>query len=105
MSHAKSEKRRTERYDFPAMIEYVLEAQINIEVFKGVTINISNNGLSIYAFKPLSEGQRIIIRSALPVHHRVATIRWIMKEDESLYKLGLQFNGGARSPDERRSQA
>jgi hypothetical protein len=105
MLHAKSEKRRTERYDFPAMIEYVLGAPINTEVFKGVTINISNNGLSIYAFRPLSEGQRITIRSALPVHHRIATIRWIKKEDESMYKLGLKFSGDAHNPDERMAQA
>ena len=92
MSYAKrkSEKRRTERYDFPSTIEYMLEESTR-EVFKGVTINISDSGLSIYAFSPLSEGQRIIITSILPVNQQSATIRWVKKEDESMYKIGLTF--------------
>ncbi len=100
MTYARNHVRKTERYDYPSRIEYVLEPHVTGEVLKGVTINISHGGLSIYAFKPLAEGQQIVIRSALPVDHRIATIQWIKQEDDQLYRLGLKFNDGSRGPGE-----
>lgn len=97
--------RKTERYDYPSRIEYVLEPRAAGEVLKGVTINISHGGLSIYAFRPLAEGQRIVITSALPVDHRTATIQWVKQEDDQLYRLGLKFNDSPRGPGETAAHA
>ncbi len=93
MSHAKTEKRKAERFGFPSRkIEYALEPETAGEVFTGITINISTGGLGLYAFEPHPEGQRLLIKSTLPVEHRVATIRWIKEEHKDLYKLGVMFS-------------
>lgn len=91
MSQAKNEKRKAERFDYPGRIEYVLDAIASTIILKGVIVNISETGLSIYAFSPLFEGQKIIILSSLPVNNRSAIICWMKQEDESMYKMGLKF--------------
>ncbi len=92
MSHPQTEKRKTERFGLPSRnIKYALEPETADEVFTGITINISSGGLGLYAFAPHPEGQRIVIKSSLPVEHRIATVRWIKEEHKDLYKLGVMF--------------
>lgn len=84
--------RRDTRYDFPAMIEYVMGSQADDEVIhKGVTINLSSTGLCIYLFDVLPKGQHITIRTTLPVDSRTAAICWTRKEDVNFYRAGLKF--------------
>jgi hypothetical protein len=45
---------------------------------------------SVCLFPP-SRGIKIIIKTPLPIDCRVATVRWIKKEDESFYLAGLKF--------------
>ena len=90
MSTIKTEKRRERRYSFNSTIDYLLLRGSAAEVHKGVTIDISDTGLGLYLFDPLPEGQTIII-NALPAGGKVATVCWIKKERENLYKSGLRF--------------
>jgi hypothetical protein len=90
MSHP--QKRIDMRYDFPATIEYVTGSQAGGEVVhKGITINLSSTGLGMYLFDLLPNGQQIIIKTALPVDSRSATICWTRKKDENFYRSGLKF--------------
>jgi hypothetical protein len=90
MSFDNIERRRDLRYDyFHHMIEYY--AKSSDEVFKGVTINISNSGLCLQILKPLSVGQEIKIKRAPSISYQPATIRWIKKTDDNLYKVGLSL--------------
>jgi len=82
---------RETRYDFPATIEYHIENTTAEESFKAVTVNISSSGLGAYLFSDHPEGQRIIIKSHLPVAARRAVIRRIKKEGENTYFAGLSF--------------
>jgi hypothetical protein len=94
MAPVKSEKRRVERYAYPSRIEYALDASdasASEDIFKAVTINISETGMSMYAFSRLPEGQEIVIKSGLPVDYRTATIRWIKEAHQRMYKIGLKF--------------
>jgi c-di-GMP-binding flagellar brake protein YcgR len=84
--------RKDTRYDFPSTIEYVLGSQADDEVArKGITIDLSTTGLCMYIFDPLPHGQKIIIKTALPVSSRTAAICWTRKEENSLYRSGLKF--------------
>jgi c-di-GMP-binding flagellar brake protein YcgR len=84
--------RRDTRYDFPATIEYVMGSQSDDEVLhKGVTINLSSTGLCMYIFDPLPKGQRVTIKTALPIDFRTAAICWTRKEDDNFYRSGLKF--------------
>jgi len=92
MSHAKKEQRRHPRYDFPSTIEYVLESPANGSIRKGVSVNMSRDGLGAYVFESLPVGQKIIIKTGIPVaQHQPATIRWSRKRDLDFYVSGLQF--------------
>ncbi len=85
------ERRNSLRYDFPQRIGYILSPKISEETFSGVTINISNSGLCLYIFNLIHEGQKIAIKSTLPVPHQTALVRWIKKVDADLYKAGVMF--------------
>jgi c-di-GMP-binding flagellar brake protein YcgR len=91
MPTTNTEKRRERRYSFHSTIDYLLLRGSAAEVHKGVTIDISDTGLGLYLFDNLPEGQTIIIQNALPAGGRAATVCWIKKESEDLYKAGLRF--------------
>jgi len=91
MSFNKNERRKDIRYDFPKKIEYVLNPETSGKIYSGVITNISKSGLCLYIFHPLTEGQKIIIKSTLPVSHQTADVRWIKKVDNDFYKAGLIF--------------
>ena len=83
--------RKAPRFDFPATIQYVLGSQADDEAArKGITIDLSAAGFCMYVFDPLPQGQKIIIKTALPVDSRTAVICWTRKES-SLYRSGLKF--------------
>jgi c-di-GMP-binding flagellar brake protein YcgR len=89
MSYATT--RKDPRYDYPSTIQYVVGSQADDEVArKGITIDLSATGLCMYVFDPLPQGQKIIIKTALPVDSRTAVICWTRKES-SLYRSGLKF--------------
>jgi hypothetical protein len=83
--------KRGQRFDYPRTIEYVLDQASDHSVHKAVTINISEQGLGAYVFTPHKQGQRIIIRSEMPIDRQIATIQWIKKEDNSFFMTGLKF--------------
>ena len=83
--------KRASRYDFPSTIEYTVDSPSADAVCRAVTVNISTSGIAAYVFSRHPEGQRIIIKTPLPVECRLATVRWIKKEDESFYLAGLKF--------------
>jgi hypothetical protein len=45
----------------------------------------------MYLLDPLPQGQKIIIKTALPVDARTAVICWTRVEKTSLYRSGLKF--------------
>ncbi len=92
MSLEYSEKRTDIRYEFPSTVEYGLIPEKTGEVFKGLTVNISNSGLCLYVYDPLSEGQEIAIeKCVLPFPCQRAVVRWIKKVDEDIYMSGVRF--------------
>jgi c-di-GMP-binding flagellar brake protein YcgR len=83
------ERREHIRYDFPHRIEYALNPETSDEIFKAVTINISKTGLCLYVFDSLGEGQKMVIRSTLPVPLKTVSVRWTKKIEDNFYKVGL----------------
>ena len=57
----------------------------------GVTSNISDSGICAYSDVRPDEGAQIEFRSSLPVPSSRATVRWVKKDVENLYKMGLMF--------------
>jgi hypothetical protein len=91
MSASTTGKRQEDRYSLHSTIDYILIHGPAAEVHKGITRDISDKGIGLFLFDPLTEGQTIIIQSALPVVGRTAKVCWIKKESEDFYKSGLKF--------------
>jgi hypothetical protein len=77
------------RYDFSEKIEYVLQDFTN-EIFKAVTINISDSGLGLYVFKPLNSGQVVRIKG-IPGSLNTGTVRWCKELGDNVYRVGVMF--------------
>ncbi|GAB4488637.1 MAG: hypothetical protein OHK006_19380 [Thermodesulfovibrionales bacterium] len=63
------------------------------EIMFGVTSNISAAGMCIYSDTWLDTGDVIEFRSSLPVPFRRAAVKWIRRDVNALYKIGLKFVG------------
>jgi hypothetical protein len=91
MATSDIERREHSRYDFPSQIEYVLDPDTTGKVYKGVTIEVSYSGMRLYVFSSLDQGQKLTIRTALPISSQRASVKWIEKVEEGFYKTGLMF--------------
>jgi hypothetical protein len=47
--------------------------------------------MCIYSDARPNEGESIEFRSSLPVPSTRATVRWVKKDADNLYKMGLMF--------------
>ena len=79
------------RDDYYHQIEYALEPTSVEETYKAVTINISQSGIGLYVFKPLAEGQQIKFTNVIRGSHKMGTVRWHKKVDQSIYRIGVMF--------------
>ena len=64
----------------------------------GISVNISDSGIGLYTFSPVYAGQTVTIETTLPVPYQKATIMWVQKRAEDLYKVGLKFITVATEP-------
>lgn len=92
-----NERRRNARKVFTRTIEYVTRDEhggINFmhKSLSGLTINVSDSGICIYARNPLQKGEELkIVKSAPPIGQRSATVKWVRKLNNELYKVGLMY--------------
>lgn len=90
MGRKKPLQRSERRSVFHHMIEFSVIPGMGQEVFKGVTVNLSNSGLCIISFTPLQKGQKLLIREGLRVSGP-AQVLWDKRLDNDVYKAGLLF--------------
>jgi hypothetical protein len=69
------EARREIRYKFESPGEFVFCDESDTTV-KCVILNISNSGLCIKSSFPFKRGEKIIMKSSLPMRHKPYTVRW-----------------------------
>ena len=90
MSAYEGKERRHQRQIYVSAFAYRLSSRSS-EIFFGVTSNISNSGMCIYSDAVPKEGESIEFRSSLPIPSTKATVKWIRKDVDNLYKMGLMF--------------
>ena len=93
-----TERRAEPHHRYFSPIEFALESNSG-KVMVGTTINISDSGLGLYSYIPLSEGQEIRILSAFPGRDRTYSVRWVIKLLEDFFIVGLQKSGTAHNSD------
>ncbi|MEW6001445.1 MAG: PilZ domain-containing protein [Nitrospirota bacterium] len=72
-------------------IEYTLDP-FSDEIFEGLVINISRQGLCLFISNPLRAGKEITIKSFMDITSQTAKVRWIEKVDDIHYRTGLVFS-------------
>ena len=83
--------RRHPRYHYSDNIRFCSDYSSAGTKFHGISVDISNSGIGLYAFKPIYAGQTISFETVLPVPFQKATVMWVQKRAEDLYKVGLKF--------------
>ena len=85
------ERRIHTRNPFEHEIECSCATGTANEIFKGITIDISEHGLGMCVFRPLNKGQKIMISRGFQDTYRVGFIRWCAASGENGYRAGLVF--------------
>ena len=93
MALEKVDKRIEERFSYLRSIKYICIPGTE-EDFKGITIDISKSGLSLYIFGPscIREGLHVRVKNGLPLASTTGVVRWMRQVDQDLYRTGLQFH-------------
>lgn len=91
MSDELIDRRKTERYPFPANIRFDINGEISASLFRAVTRNVSRAGVCVYLFEKIEKGQEIIISDDHPVIRGKARVQWITELESSFYIAGLKF--------------
>ena len=91
MASYEGKERRHQRKIYVSTFAYRLPSRSS-EIFFGVTSNISDSGMCIYSDARPYEGENVEFRSSLPVPYQRATVKWIKKDVNNLYKMGLMFD-------------
>ncbi|HWR58581.1 MAG TPA: hypothetical protein VN328_06805 [Thermodesulfovibrionales bacterium] len=72
-------------------IEFTKDPHEGGEVLKGIAVNLCEGGMRVYAYCPLSEGDRISVLSPLPTPHKRFIVQWIEQLLDGFFVLGLIF--------------
>ncbi len=79
------------RYDLGNDISYVQDSACSNEVFNAIAANISDAGMSVYAFSPLQCGQEITITRGMEDAYRKCAVVWCKELGDGVFKAGLVF--------------
>lgn len=93
MALQKTDMGSEERFSYLKTIKYV-RIPDTAEDFKGVTIDISKTGMSLYIFSPscIREGLQVKVNDDLPLSSTSGVVRWVRQVDQDLYRAWLQFH-------------
>ncbi|MBA4373575.1 MAG: hypothetical protein C0402_12040 [Thermodesulfovibrio sp.] len=91
MSPETSERREYFRLDLANVVELVTADADSSDQFRGVTINISETGMSLFVFQPVKTHDTLLIKkSILPLCHRTGSVRWVQRLAPEIYKIGIR---------------
>jgi c-di-GMP-binding flagellar brake protein YcgR len=93
MALQKMDMRSEERFPYLRTIKYICVPEKE-EDFKGVTIDISKSGMSLYIFSPncIGLGLHVKVSDDLPLASTMGVVRWVRQVDQDLYRAGIQFH-------------
>jgi PilZ domain len=92
MSSRGIERRRQPRCDFSDTIDFCIKPfALDETPFHGLILNISESGLCLYTSNSLNVGQELIIKTTLRAPVVKATIRWVRKYRDDLFRIGATF--------------
>jgi len=85
------ERRKYQRNDLTAFVQYTCSSETSDTVFKGTIKNYSYSGICLIVSQPFAEGQEIIVKSTGVPSSKRATVRWQENIDKDFYEVGLEY--------------
>lgn len=86
------EQRRNPRYAYSDNLQFSSNPVSPDRTHSGLCVDISSSGMCFYTFfKPLTEGEDIAFKDALPVSYQKAKVRWVKQYAEDFYGIGVMF--------------
>lgn len=90
MGSYEGKERRHRRKIYVSAFAYRFPSRSS-EILFGVTSNISDSGMCAYSDASPDEGESLEFTSSIPIAFTKATVRWVKKDVDNLYKMGLMF--------------
>lgn len=89
---AKEDQRRENRNNYTSTVYYT-NGKAKGAPQKGIAINYSNSGLSLYLFETGKKGDEVVIMNGTGTgaQNKRALIQWVNKEKCGLYKAGIMY--------------
>ncbi len=96
-----SESRKYERKPYIKHLRYYLTAshmdKIKVKEidYKGVSVDISEEGLGLITEDPLNEGDILVFKDEVRVNDITATsgiVKWVQRLADTRYRIGLEFS-------------
>ncbi len=84
-------KRRHPRFEFSEIVHYSQSGADTGKSVCAVSINISESGVCLYTPESINVGDNVFIKTSLKNPHVKATVRWVKKYLDDLYKAGFMF--------------
>lgn len=85
------DRRKTQRYPFPANIRFDCNGGVSSSLSNAVAKNLSSTGACVYLFEKIEKGEEITINDDHPIIKGRARIQWITELESSFYMAGLKF--------------
>ena len=83
------ERRKYQRNDLTAFVQYSCSSDTSDTVFRGTIKNYSYSGICLIVSQPLAEGQEIIVKSI--ASSKRATVRGQENIRKDAYEVGLEY--------------
>ncbi len=93
MSFDGVDNRKYPRVPFSDHVDYWIASSGMDKTLRGLSVTIAEGGLSFYTSHPIEVGQDIVIKTSLDAPHVKATVRWVKKYLDDLYRVGVMFTG------------
>jgi hypothetical protein len=86
------EKRRQQRYDLTAVVQYARSSDSSDNVSRrGVIKNYSQSGVCLITTQPLAEGLEIVVINLAIGSSKKAIVKWQQKISNDSYNIGLEY--------------
>jgi hypothetical protein len=85
------ERRKYQRYDRMAFIQYTYSSDTSDTTLRGMIKNYSYYGICLIVSQPLAVGQEIIVKTMGAPSSRIATVRWQENIRKGAYEVGLEY--------------
>jgi hypothetical protein len=85
------EQRAHPRSPHKEYLKICMYSRLHYDTLFAISSDSSDSGACIYTFKPLKEGEELLLKINLPVPYHKATVWWVKQCNRLIYRAGILF--------------